>query len=58
MTALPGLPDAGAGTRWALPVASFIAETAAVLALGAALLAAALIPRRGDWRSPITRATA
>jgi putative copper export protein len=47
--AIPGLPDAGDGTRWGLPVASFIAETAAVLALGAALVAAALIPhRRGN----------
>ena len=46
--AVAGLPDAGAGTQWALPLASFIAETAAVLALGAALLAAALIPRRAE----------
>lgn len=46
---LPGLPDAGAATRWGLPVASFIAETAGVLALGAALLVTALIPhQRGD----------
>ncbi|MET0966408.1 MAG: CopD family protein, partial [Nakamurella sp.] len=44
--AVSGLPDAGAGTRWALPLASFIAETAAVLAFGAALLAGALLPGR------------
>ncbi len=48
VTAVVGLPDAGAGTQWALPVASFVAETAAVLALGGALLATALIPRRND----------
>jgi putative copper resistance protein D len=48
VAAVAGLPDAGGGTQWALPVASFIAETAAVLALGGALLAAALIPPRGD----------
>ena len=48
VTAVTGLPDAGAGTQWALPMASFIAETAAVLALGAALLATWLIPRRGE----------
>src|SRR4051794_3136012 len=43
-SAVSGLPDAGAGTRWALPMAAFIAETAAVLAFGAALLAGTLIP--------------
>ena len=51
--AVAGLPDAGAGTQWALPLASFIAETAAVLALGAALLAAALIPRRAELVEPL-----
>jgi putative copper export protein len=49
VAAVAGLPDAGGGTRWALPVASFIAETAAVLALGGALLAAALIPSGGEF---------
>ena len=44
--AVAGLPDAGSGTRWGLPVASFIAETALVLAFGAALLVAALMPTR------------
>ena len=53
---LPGLPDAGAGTRWALPVAAFVAETAAVLALGAALLASALIPRGGEPSAATARA--
>ena len=48
VTTLVGLPDAGAGTLWALPVASFIAETAAVLALGAALLVVTLLPQQGD----------
>lgn len=41
---VPGLPDAGSGTSWGLPVASFIAETAGVLAFGAALMVAAMIP--------------
>ncbi len=50
VVAVAGLPDAGGGTQWALPVASFIAETAAVLALGGALLAAALIPPRVSSR--------
>jgi len=51
-----GLPDAGAGTSWALPIASFIAEATAVLGFGAALLAGALIPGRNRQPgSPATR---
>lgn len=53
-TALPGLPDAGAGTRWALPVASFVAETAMVLALGAAVLVTALLPRADTMAVAVT----
>jgi putative copper resistance protein D len=59
--AVSGLPDAGTGTRWALPLASFIAETAAVLAFGAALLAGALLPSRhpeGDTAKLRTLSTA
>ena len=44
---ISALPDAGAGTRWALPVASFVAESAAVLAMGAGLLAVVML-RAGD----------
>ena len=50
-----GLPDAGPGTRWALPVASFVAESAAVLGFGAALLAAVLIPFDGGPQAASSR---
>ena len=51
---ISALPDAGAGTRWALPIASFVAESAAVLAMGAALLAVLIIPT-GDGQHSAVR---
>ncbi|MFC6881270.1 MULTISPECIES: cytochrome c oxidase assembly protein [Actinomadura] len=50
---IPGLGDAGAVTRWGLPVSRLVMDLGAALTVGALLAAAALLPlegRRGDVR--------
>ena len=42
----PGIPDAGGGTEWALPVARVIADLAAILTVGLLLAGAVLVPAR------------
>ncbi|MGW4639889.1 cytochrome c oxidase assembly protein [Sphaerisporangium sp. NPDC004334] len=41
---IPGLPDEGLLTRWALPVSKLAMDTAGVLSVGLLLFAAALLP--------------
>nr|WP_205863094.1 cytochrome c oxidase assembly protein [Planosporangium thailandense] len=45
---LSGLPDAGAGTRWGLPVARLLVDALGTLTVGLAMTAAFLLP--GDGR--------
>jgi putative copper resistance protein D len=42
----PGIPDAGGGTEWALPVARVLADLAAILTVGLLLAGAVLVPAR------------
>jgi len=42
----PGLPDAGGGTEWALPVFRVLADLAAILTIGLLLAGAVLVPAR------------
>jgi putative copper resistance protein D len=44
--ALDGLPDAGLGTAWALPVARVLTDLAAVVTVGLLVLGAVLVPAR------------
>lgn len=46
-SALPGLPDAGQVTPWALPVARVLTDGAAVVTVGLVLTAVALLPAAG-----------
>ncbi|MFV2194605.1 cytochrome c oxidase assembly protein [Nocardiopsis sp. LOL_012] len=41
---IPGLPDAGQGVRWGLPLAKVVMDASAVLAVGLLLLGAVLLP--------------
>ncbi len=50
-----GLPWAGAGTAWALPVARFLHDAAAVVTVGFLLLAVALLPDRKGALGPSAR---
>jgi cytochrome c oxidase assembly factor CtaG/putative copper export protein len=43
---IAGLPDAGAGTGWALPVSRFLTDTAGVLTVGLLLSSALLLPTK------------
>ena len=51
-----GLPWAGAGTAWALPIARFLHDAAAVVTVGFLLLAVALLPDRKGSLGPAARA--
>jgi cytochrome c oxidase assembly factor CtaG/putative copper export protein len=51
-----GLPWAGAGTAWALPVTRFLHDAAAVITMGFLLLAVALLPDRSGALGPAARA--
>ncbi len=42
----PGIPDAGYGTEWALPVSRVLADLAAILTVGLLLAGAVLVPAR------------
>lgn len=52
-TALPGLPDPGAVTRWGLPALTGLRDASAAVTVGALVLAAASVPgqRGGDGLS-------
>jgi cytochrome c oxidase assembly factor CtaG/putative copper export protein len=50
--AAPGLPDAGAFTGWALPVARLLLDVTAVGTVGVLLTGAVLAPSRGGQLSP------
>ncbi|MFI6574967.1 cytochrome c oxidase assembly protein [Nocardiopsis sp. NPDC050513] len=41
---IPGLPDAGQGVRWGLPLAKVVMDASAVLTIGLLLLATVLLP--------------
>jgi putative copper resistance protein D len=51
-----GLPWAGTGTAWALPVARFLHDAAAIATVGFLLLAVALLPDRKGALGPSARA--
>ena len=51
-----GLPWAGSGTAWALPIARFLHDAAAVVTVGFLLLAVALLPDRKGTVGPAARA--
>jgi putative copper resistance protein D len=51
-----GLPWAGSGTAWALPIARFLHDAAAVVTVGFLLLAVALLPDRKGAPGPAARA--
>ena len=51
-----GLPWAGAGTAWALPIARFLHDAAGVVTVGFLLLAVALLPDRKGSLGPAARA--
>ncbi len=51
-----GLPWAGSGTAWALPIARFLHDAAAVVTVGFLLLAVALLPDRKGKLGPAARA--
>jgi putative copper resistance protein D len=56
--ALDGLPDAGLGTGWALPVARVISDLSAVLTVGLLVLGAVLVPaREGELKGARLRFT-
>jgi cytochrome c oxidase assembly factor CtaG/putative copper export protein len=44
--AVPGLPSAGAGTGWALPVVRFLADAAGILVVGLLLTVSLLLPSK------------
>ena len=50
-----GLPWAGSGTAWALPVARFVHDAAAIITLGFLILAIALLPDRKGLLGPSAR---
>jgi cytochrome c oxidase assembly factor CtaG/putative copper export protein len=47
-TSIPGLPAAGAGTAWALPIAKLVFDLSAVGTVGALLVGVALVPSAGN----------
>ncbi len=51
-----GLPWAGSGTAWALPIARFFHDAAAVVTIGFLLLAVGLLPDRKGTVGPAARA--
>jgi cytochrome c oxidase assembly factor CtaG/putative copper export protein len=51
-----GLPWAGSGTAWGLPVARFLHDAAAIVTVGFLLLAVALLPDRKGDLGPSARA--
>ena len=51
-----GLPWAGSGTAWALPIARFLHDAAAIMTIGFLLLAVALLPDRKGTIGPAARA--
>jgi cytochrome c oxidase assembly factor CtaG/putative copper export protein len=51
-----GIPWAGAGTAWALPVARFLHDAAAILTVGFLLLAVVLLPDQKGALGPAARA--
>jgi cytochrome c oxidase assembly factor CtaG/putative copper export protein len=51
-----GLPWAGSGTAWALPVARFLHDAASIVTVGFLLLAVALLPDRKGALGPSARA--
>ena len=50
-----GLPWAGSGTSWALPIVRFLHDAAAIVTLGFLLLAVALLPDRKGGLGPSAR---
>ncbi len=50
-----GLPWAGSGTAWALPIARFLHDAAAIVTVGFLLLAVALLPDRKGALGPSAR---
>ncbi len=51
-----GLPWAGSGTAWALPIARFLHDAASIVTVGFLLLAVALLPDRKGDLGPSARA--
>ncbi|MFJ3901641.1 cytochrome c oxidase assembly protein [Streptomyces sp. NPDC090025] len=56
--AVPGIVDAGAVTRWGLPVARTLMDAAGVTTVGALLLVVVLLPGGGEGRGRLSRVQA